>query len=346
MRTPLSFLAASLLAFLVCSLTNGINRAKAFAAGANGQSEANVSGKLSGKPESAHTAVPADQPLYDAEADDENPIDAALRKQKAAPDLRRYTIANITAPIPPDKDHDQALQLEYFVPAITRGDSPRGATFFVSVHGADKSPSRLSVRKTTGDAHFLQLLTATSDDESSQFDLPQVFATHALMTGADHEYSEWQTILDLPIHNYWVDGDGVVDTLFVVSGDDLQRVAIPDVDGWYEKQLKPGEWTWHSFSNEFSQDRLELSFHIWEKGQCHACTGGADVTGSYRLVGDENYNSRPGPNVRTWKLIVANIQRGPTTPPPQARRNRHVIKPGAEHSRAPTSRCLQSMHPA
>jgi len=136
MRTPLSFLAASLLAFLVCSLTNGINRAKAFAAGANGQSEANVSGKLSGKPESAHTAVPADQPLYDAEADDENPIDAALRKQKAAPDLRRYTIANITAPIPPDKDHDQALQLEYFVPAITRGDSPRGATFFGSVHGA------------------------------------------------------------------------------------------------------------------------------------------------------------------------------------------------------------------
>ena len=166
------------------------------------------------------------------------------------------------------------------------------------------------------------------------------------MTGADHEYSEWQTILDLPIHNYWGDGDGVVDTLFVVSGDDLQRVAIPDVDGWYEKQLKPGEWTWHSFSNEFSQDRLELSFHIWEKGQCHACTGGADVTGSYRLVGDENYNSRPGPNVRTWKLIVANIQRGPTTPPPQPRRNRHVIKPGAEHSRAPTSRCLQSMHPA
>ncbi len=131
------------------------------------------------------------------------------------------------------------------------------------------------------------------------------------MTGRGPEHHETALFVDLPLHRYWGDGDGVDNNVFALDHGELQPVQIESADSWYAKQLRPGEWTWNSLGNTFADNNLQFGFRIWEKDQCHACAGGADVNGTYKVVKQMYYDASTKDWVPSWKMIIDTAERTP-----------------------------------
>jgi len=79
------------------------------------------------------------------------------------------------------------------------------------------------------------------------------------------------------------DGAGVDDTVFVLDHDhcDPSRLQMPRrTRSSCETRDRLEWWAWH----EFSDNRLEFGFLIWEARDCHACPSGGRVDGTYKVV--------------------------------------------------------------
>lgn len=132
-----------------------------------------------------------------------------------------------------------------------------------------------------------------------------------LVIGQGQEHYETDLFLDLALERVWGDGAGVDDTVFVLNHGELQPVEIQPADE-YSKKLYFGESTWNSLGNQFKDNDLEFGFHVWEKSQCHACRGGADVSGTYKVIKQMHYDAKTNDWVTSWKMVVATAKRKPT----------------------------------
>lgn len=224
---------------------------------------------------------------------------------------RSYSKEELLASIPPDENHEYPSALKYLASVAPFRSSITDAEFLVTVHSARKDLDRLAVWKKTGDDQYKRLVVQQADDDE-HFDEPVVFSSKVLVRGRGREHYDTALFVDLRLHRYWGDGDGVDDTVFVVDHDELRHVQIESADGWYAKKLRPGEWTWSSLGSTFSDNDLEFGFNIWEADQCHACAGGAEVSGTYKVIKEMHYDAQKKDWVANWKMVVATAERKPT----------------------------------
>jgi hypothetical protein len=59
-------------------------------------------------------------------------------------------------------------------------------------------------------------------------------------------------------------------------------VHLPEA--WYKSRLRPGESTWNSNRNFFSNDNLSFAFFIWAGQDPHASPSAGVVTGTYKII--------------------------------------------------------------
>lgn len=236
---------------------------------------------------------------------------AAFKAGQTLPNSRSYSKEKLGAPVPPDENHEYPFELRYLVSVAPSRSSTTDAEFLVTVHRAKEGKDRLAVWKKTGDDRYEQLLVEQSDGDES-FDEPTVFSSKVLVRGQGIEHQEEEALfVDLPLHRYWGDGDGVDDTVLVVDRGELRPVEIQSADDWYAKKLRPGEWTWNSLGSTFADNDLEFEFLIWEESQCHACSGGAEVNGTYKVIKEMHHDAQKKHWVANWKMVVDTAKREP-----------------------------------
>ncbi len=133
---------------------------------------------------------------------------------------RRYTKAEIIAPIPPDSNHEYPAVLEYLVPIVTSHSSATDAKFLVTVHSAKDGEDRLAVWTKTGPDQYEAIIGPTGAGPDSSFDEPVVSSSKVLVKGDGNDHYETALFLDLPL----VQGRGGDDAKFAVDHDQLQPV--------------------------------------------------------------------------------------------------------------------------
>jgi hypothetical protein len=231
----------------------------------------------------------------------------ALAAGKAVTDSRTYGKAEILASIPPDENHEYPSELKFSVPIVPSGGSAEAAEFLVTVHAAKDGDDQLAVWKRTGENKY-QRLAVQQTALDSHFEEPEVFSSTVLVRGRGREQYELALFVNLPLHRYSGDWDGIDDNVFAVDHDQLRPVEIQDAVE-YSKKLRDGEGTWNSLGNKFSDNDLEFGFNIWEEHECHACASGGEIDGTYKVVKEMRYDARKKDWVASWKMLVDTAKR-------------------------------------
>lgn len=220
-----------------------------------------------------------------------------------------YSRLQLSAPIPPDKDHQYGSKLKYLVAIAPPHVAIEDAPFLVTVHSERDGPDRLALWKKVGDDKYQRLFLqyASSQDD---FEEPFVFSAKTLSTAEGKDRYETALFVDLPLRRVWGDGEGIDDTVFVLDGGTLRPVEIQAADE-YSKKVYIGESTWNSLDNTFADDDLKFDFLVWEKDQCHACAGGAEVSGAYKVIKQGHYDAKNKVWLPDWKMVVDTAVRRP-----------------------------------
>lgn len=239
--------------------------------------------------------------------EDEN---TPLNVDQGPQNVRHYSMANIVAPIPADVNHEYPLVLKCSVPVVPTHGDIAAARYLITVNGQKDGEDRLAVWEKTGADQYRAVIGPTAAGPDASFDKPIVFSAQVLITGRGKDHRERALFFDLPLRRYWGDGEGVDDYVFVIDSDALLPVQIQTGD--YPVKLKPGESTWNSLGNSFADNDLEFGFHIWEKDQCHACPGGADVNGRYKVIKEMHFDAQNKKWMANWRMVVVTARRKPT----------------------------------
>ena len=173
--------------------------------------------------------------------------------------------------------------------------------------------------------------------ESPKWDLsegrflpPKIFRANVLGEGRSN--NEVQRFVDVPQNgcNTWC----VVDNVFAIRDGDFISVQIESPEEWYKSRLRPGESTWHSSSNSFSDDKLSFAFYIWTREDPHASPSAGVVSGTYKITRETKAQSEGGGMAAvfspppahtanaaassddghppaTWKMVVDTAERKP-----------------------------------
>ena len=232
----------------------------------------------------------------------------SLVKGKAVADSRTYSKAEILASIPPDENHEYPSELKFSVPIVPSGGSAREAEFLVTVHAAKDGDDQLAVWKRTSENKY-QRLAVLQSELDSHFEEPEVFSSNVLVTGRGKEHYEPSLFVNLPLHRYSGDWDGIDDTVFVLDHDQLRPVDIQDAVEYSKKLLRDGESTRNSLGNKFSDNDLEFGFAVWEAHDCHACPSGGRMNGTYKVVKEVSYDADKKDWIASWKMLVDTAKR-------------------------------------
>jgi hypothetical protein len=224
--------------------------------------------------------------------------------------IKRYSMTEIVAAIPADDNHEYPSVLKYSVPDIPTHSDIARARYLITVYGQKDGEDRLAVWEKIAANQYRAVIAPTAAGPDASFDKPIVFSAQVLVTGQGKARYESALFFDLPLRRYWRDGEGVDDYVFVIDSTSLMPVQIQEGD--YPIKLEPGEWTWNSLGNSFADNDLEFGFHIWEKDECHACPGGADVSGTYKVIKQMHYDAKIKDWVPSWKMVVDTAKRTPT----------------------------------
>lgn len=263
-----------------------------------------------------------------AELDREREIDA----QESALDKTPRTKEEIAAPIPPDDDHKSPLTLEYLFP-IYQSVAVQEPGYFISLHRGRERGDRLVFWKKAGDDMYQQVKVMGSSDidlSEGRFLPPKIFRAKVRVLGEGRSFDEFQQFVDVPQTgcNTWC----VVDNVFAIRNGDFIPVQIESPEEWYKSKLRPGESTWHSNRNSFSDDELSFAFSIWAREDSHASPSAGVVTGTYRVISETksppivrgfvpsfgsspaytiNPTARAGDDhpIQTWKMVVDTAER-------------------------------------
>ncbi len=268
-----------------------------------------AAGALKGDTVKASEAI-NDQQFQEESDRDNGPAQGldAFIAGNSTPDSRSYTKAEIVASIPPDENHENPYELKYFLPITPLGSHTGAAEFIVTIHSAKDATDQLTLWKKTGDDRYQRLVVQQAGTDASFLE-PELFSSKVLVKNRGKDRFETYLFLDLPTENTWADGAGVDDTVFVLDHDQLRPVAIADAEE-DSKQLRDGETVWNGgLGNEFSDNRLEFGFLIWEARDCHACPSGGRVDGTYKVVKEMSYDADKKDWVASWKMLVDTAKR-------------------------------------
>jgi HEAT repeat protein len=231
----------------------------------------------------------------------------SLVAAKPVTDSPTYSKAEIFASIPPDENHEYPSELKFSVPIVPSGGSAEEAEFLVTVRSAKDGDDQLAVWKRTGENKY-QRLGVQQSELDSHFEKPEVFSSRVLVTGRWNQHYETALFVDLPVHRYSSDWDGINDTVFVLDHDQLRPVEIQDAIE-YSKKLRDRESNWNSIGNKFSDNDLEFGFSIWEAHDCHACPSGGRVDGTYKVVKEMTYDADKKDWSASWEMLVDTSKR-------------------------------------
>jgi hypothetical protein len=111
---------------------------------------------------------------------------------------------------------------------------------------------------------------------------PKTLRAKVLVLGEGRSFSEGQEFVDVPQTgcNTWC----TVDNVFAIRGGDFIPVQIESPEAWYKSRLRPGESTWNSNRNSFSDNNLSFAFSIWAREDPHASPSAGVVTGTYKII--------------------------------------------------------------
>ena len=253
--------------------------------------------------------------------------------QESALDQTPRTGEQIAASIPPDVDHKYPLTIEYLFP-IDQSVAVQHPEYLISLHRGRERSDRLAFWKRVGEGKYTQVKVMESpgwDLSEGRFLPPRVFRAKVLVLGEGRDFNESQQFVDVPQTgcNTWC----VLDNVFAIRAGDFIPVSIESPEEWYKSKLRPGESTWHSNGNSFSDDKLSFGFSIWAAEDPHASPSAGVVTGTYKIIrettvqpagegGAVSYGSPPtvvskavarrgGPPLVTWKMVVDTAEREP-----------------------------------
>jgi hypothetical protein len=148
-----------------------------------------------------------------------------------------------------------------------------------------------------------------------------------LVLGEGPSFNEFRQFVDVPQNgcNTWC----VFDNVFAIGDGDFIPVQIESPEKWYKSRLRPGESTWHSNGNSFSDGKLSFGFSIWAGEDPHALPSAGEVTGTYKIVREDTgqpavgslpaafgsapaaANSGGAHPLTTWKMVVDTAERKP-----------------------------------
>lgn len=243
------------------------------------------------------------------------------------------TREQITAPIPPDGDHKYPLTIEYLFP-IYQSVAAQEPEFLISLHRGRERSDRLVFWKKVYEGKYAQVKVMESPemDLDGRFLPPKVFRAKVLVLGEGSSFSEGQQFVDVPQNgcNTWC----VVDNVFAIRDGDFIPVQIESPEEWYKSRLRPGESSWNSNGNSFSDDKLSFAFSIWAGEDPHASPSAGGVTGTYKIIRETKaqpvgvgvaglfplssahtpsaaLSNGDGHPLATWKMVVDTADRNP-----------------------------------
>ena len=208
----------------------------------------------------------------------------ATYAQESTMDRTPRTREQITASIPPDKDHKYPLTIEYLFP-IYPSVGVEEPGYLISLHRGRERSDRLVFWKKVGEGIYEQVKVMESpewDLSEGRFLPPKVFRAKVLVLGEGGSFTEGQQFVDVPENG--CNTRCVVDDVFAIRDGDFIPVQVESPEEWYKSRLRPGESTWNSNGNSFSDDRLSFEFYIWAREDAHASPSAGRVTGTYKLV--------------------------------------------------------------
>jgi len=253
--------------------------------------------------------------------------------RESALDRTPRTREQITAPIPPDEDHKYPLTIEYLFP-IYQSVTVQEPEYLISLHRGRERSDRLVFWKKVGVGKYAQVKVMESRemDLDGRFLPPKVFRAKVLVPGEGRSFNEFQQFVDVPQDgcNTWC----VVDNVFAIRDGDFIPVQIESPEQWYKSRLRPGESTWQSNGNSFSDDKLSFGFSIWTGEDPHASPSAGGVTGTYKIIRETKaqpvgvgvaglfplssaYTPYAAPRngdghpLATWKMVVDTAERKP-----------------------------------
>jgi HEAT repeat protein len=247
--------------------------------------------------------------------------------QEPALDRTPRTTERIAASIAPDVDHKYPLKIEYLFP-IYQSVAVQEPEYLISLHRGRERSDRLVFWKKVGEGKYAQVKVMESpelDLSEGRFLPPKVFRAKVLVLGEGPSFNEFRQFVDVPQNgcNTWC----VFDNVFAIGDGDFIPVQIESPEEWYKSRLRPGESTWHSNGNSFSDDKLSFGFSIWAGEDPHALPSAGEVTGTYKIVREDTgqpavgslpaafgsapaaANSGGAHPLTTWKMVVDTAER-------------------------------------
>lgn len=208
---------------------------------------------------------------------------------ESALDKTPRTREQIAASIPPDEDHKYPLTIEYLFP-IYESVTIQEPDYLISLHRGRERTDRLVFWKKAGEGKYEQVKVMESpewDLSEGRFLPPKVFRAKVLVLGEGGSFNESQQFVDVPQNG--CNTRCVVDNVFAINvfanrDGDFIPVQIESPEEWYKYRLRPGELTWNSNGNSFSDDKLSFEFYIWAREDAHASPSAGRVTGTYKLI--------------------------------------------------------------
>lgn len=201
------------------------------------------------------------------------------------------------ASIPPDDNHKFPSELEYMTPICRIHTSTERPQFLVTLHRGKDRRDRLAVWKPVGDYYQrVEFMEGLYPPGIGWFLPVSIFRYDVTR------------FLHITLR-YSGTGYNTEETVFAISRDTLIPVKLfigPEYSG---VDLMPGESVQDGVFNNFSDDKLEFTYGIWNEMDAHCCPTAGKVTGTYRI----NRKTKRGSSgsYHEWTMTVEKAFGGP-----------------------------------
>jgi HEAT repeat protein len=200
-------------------------------------------------------------------------------KQKAdrQEEAKLYIKEDIIASLPADENHKFPAQLESMTPLT----GVNGVQLLVTLHRGKDRTDRVSIWKQVGDKYQrLKLMESPDESGIASFDEINPF--------------RYQGYPFLQIRLLYSGTGGFVEENIFAINVDNTLTPVKMTDPVSKIALKPNEGVWKGIGSEFSDDKLEFGYYIWNEGDANCCPTAGKITGTYKMTKETKFDPSRG----------------------------------------------------